>query len=248
MVPNPARKTTHCLWRYLPWPQRTAHPARPAHRAPAHPGPGRPLRPAHRRRRPLPRHRSRPALRGQIPPKPCINDLPMSGVLIPHHSANSYGRASLHVHSFFSMYWSLLRNSRQQLFSRRINRAAVSWEKFIVTCITSVRRPKDPGIMWRASHQHNPQSGTAPRAWRASTCNNKCVPPRPLPVRSRLVSRLSISSFQLPRLLTLRSNPQFGQQGRDCPISRGPSSGRCQGPAGVYQRACCLPRYSGSDN
>ena len=64
-----------------PRPRRTAHPARPAHRAPAHPGPRRPLRPAHRRRRPLPRHRSRPALRGQIPPKPCINDLPMSGVL-----------------------------------------------------------------------------------------------------------------------------------------------------------------------
>ena len=31
----------------------------------------------------LPRHRSRPALRGQIPPKPCIKDLPMSGVLGP---------------------------------------------------------------------------------------------------------------------------------------------------------------------
>ena len=32
--------------------------------APAHQGPGRALRPAHRRRRLLPRHRSRPALRG----------------------------------------------------------------------------------------------------------------------------------------------------------------------------------------
>ena len=31
---------------------------------------------------PLSRHRPRPALRGQIPPKPCINDLPMSGVRV----------------------------------------------------------------------------------------------------------------------------------------------------------------------
>ena len=30
----------------------------------------------------LSRHRPRPALRGQIPPKPCIKDLPMSGVLV----------------------------------------------------------------------------------------------------------------------------------------------------------------------
>ena len=37
-------------------------------------------------REPLPRHRSRPALRGQIPPRHCINDLPMSGVLIPRES------------------------------------------------------------------------------------------------------------------------------------------------------------------
>jgi hypothetical protein len=48
---------------------------------PAHQGPGRALPPAHRRRRPLSRHRPRPALRGQTPPKPCIKDLPMSGVL-----------------------------------------------------------------------------------------------------------------------------------------------------------------------
>ena len=33
-------------------------------------------------RRPLSRHRPRPALRGQTPPKPCIKDLPMSGVLV----------------------------------------------------------------------------------------------------------------------------------------------------------------------
>ena len=51
--------------------------------APRDPGPGRALRPAHRRRRLLSLHRPRPALRGQIPPKPCIKDLPMSGVLRP---------------------------------------------------------------------------------------------------------------------------------------------------------------------
>ena len=69
----------------MPRQRRTAHPARPAHRAPAHPGPGRALRPAHRRPRLLSRHRPRPPLRGQIPPKPCIKDLPMSGVLRPAH-------------------------------------------------------------------------------------------------------------------------------------------------------------------
>ena len=35
------------------------------------------------RRRQLPRHRPRPALRGQTPPRPCMNYLPMSGVLGP---------------------------------------------------------------------------------------------------------------------------------------------------------------------
>jgi len=69
------------LWRHPSRPRRPAHPARPAHRAPPHPGPRRALRPAHRNRRPLSRHRPHPQLRGQIPPKPCIKDLPMSGVL-----------------------------------------------------------------------------------------------------------------------------------------------------------------------
>ena len=71
----------HYLRRHPAHRRRTAHPARPAHRTPADPGPGRALRPAHRRPRLLPRHRPRPALRSQIPPEPCINDLPMSGVL-----------------------------------------------------------------------------------------------------------------------------------------------------------------------
>jgi transposase-like protein len=62
-------------------PPRTARPARPADRTPAHPGPRRPLRPAHRRPSLLSRHPPRPALRGQIPPKPRIKNLPMSGVL-----------------------------------------------------------------------------------------------------------------------------------------------------------------------
>ena len=36
--------------------------------------------PAHPGRKLLSRHRPRPALPSQIPPKPCINDLPMAGV------------------------------------------------------------------------------------------------------------------------------------------------------------------------
>ena len=71
----------HRLRRHLPRPRPAAHPPRPAHRTPAHPGPGRALRPAHRRRSLLSRHQPRPAIRGQTPLNPCINDLPMSGVL-----------------------------------------------------------------------------------------------------------------------------------------------------------------------
>ena len=72
---------TDRLRRHLPQRRPVAHPARPAHRAPADPGPGRALRPAHRHRGLLPGHRPRPALRGQIPPRSCIKDLTMSGVL-----------------------------------------------------------------------------------------------------------------------------------------------------------------------
>jgi hypothetical protein len=54
--------------------------------------PGRALRPAHRRRRPPPRHRPRPALRGQIPPNPCIKDLPMSGALSPGRLIPAHSR------------------------------------------------------------------------------------------------------------------------------------------------------------
>ena len=50
--------------------------------APAHQGPRRPLRPAQPSPGLLSRHRSRPALRGQITLRPCIKDLPMSGVLV----------------------------------------------------------------------------------------------------------------------------------------------------------------------
>ena len=46
---------------------------RPPHRAPANPGTRRPLRPAQPSRKPLPRHRSRPALRSQTPPWHCMN-------------------------------------------------------------------------------------------------------------------------------------------------------------------------------
>ena len=44
-------------------------------------------------RRLLSRHRPRPALRGQIPPKPCIKDLPMSGVLGSGTGRTSAGSA-----------------------------------------------------------------------------------------------------------------------------------------------------------
>jgi hypothetical protein len=80
---RPDPRGPHHLRRHHPRPRPAAHPARPAHRAPADPGPRRPLRPAQPSPGPLSRHRSRPALRGQTPLKPCIKDLPMSGVLEP---------------------------------------------------------------------------------------------------------------------------------------------------------------------
>jgi hypothetical protein len=78
---RPHPRGPHHLRRHLPQQRPAAHPARPADRTPPHESPGRALRPAHRHRRLLSRHRPCPALRGQIPPKPCIKDLPMSVVL-----------------------------------------------------------------------------------------------------------------------------------------------------------------------
>jgi hypothetical protein len=72
-------------------------------------------------------------------------------------------------------------------------------------------------------------------------CNREPGPPRHSPRRGNLGPRNRDCTTRLP---ALRRNPQFGQQGRDCPISPGPSSGHCQGPAEVYQRAGCFPPVS----
>jgi len=75
---SPHPRSPHRLRRHHPRPRRTARPPRPAHRPTAHPGTHRPLRPAQPSPKPLPRHRPRPALRGQAPPWHCMNYLSMS--------------------------------------------------------------------------------------------------------------------------------------------------------------------------
>ena len=69
---RPDPRSAHHLRRHLPRQRRTARPARPAHRPPAHPGASRPLRTAQPGRIHLSRHRSPPALRGQTPSRPCM--------------------------------------------------------------------------------------------------------------------------------------------------------------------------------
>jgi hypothetical protein len=59
---RPHPRSPHRLRRHPSRPRPAAHPARPAHRTPAHPGPSRPLRPAQPDRKPLPRHRPHPPL------------------------------------------------------------------------------------------------------------------------------------------------------------------------------------------
>ena len=65
-----------------------------------------------------------------------------------------------HVHGFLHVLESQW-DSRQQFFRAGLTGRPLAG-KMYRDLYHIMRRPEDPGIMRRASHQHNPQSGTAP--------------------------------------------------------------------------------------
>ncbi len=168
---------------------RTVHPAPPAHRAPLHPGPGRALRPAHRRPRPLSRHRPHPPLRGQIPPKPCIKDISYVGSPEPRNMSlaaciSHWPWQRLRVHPDHLVAVERLGvDMADERIVDDLQRAAACWVSLGRTCrlvrwrilatrswrLRSLAQPTSPKPLWRLLSAGKP-SRCAGRPGRTGRC------------------------------------------------------------------------------
>jgi hypothetical protein len=115
-----------------------------------------------------------------------------------------------HVHSFLNVRESLT-GQPPAAFSRRISRALTGRPlagKCLVTCITSVRHPGDPGITRRASHQHNPAIRNDPSGmagYLATTSASTAPAISTAPTCFQIINGLTVSNQGCLRFAATRS-------------------------------------------
>src|SRR5271157_3099247 len=108
-----------------------------------------------------------------------------------------------------------------------------------------MRRPEDPGIMRRAGHRYNPQSGTVPPGVVGFYLQQQVRPPRPPSVRSRFVSRLLICDFQLPGRLRFVATRNLASKDVTARYRRGPLRVLVKACEGCINKRAAYPRYPG---